>query len=285
MAVPAATAAGDAVQAGQTPAKNLIVNPYFTVNNGNAGTAYVSGATLAAGTYGHEMWKAGASGGDYSFTQNSADTTITIAANKTLIQTIPPENLGTTSYVLSWTGTALARAAVNTTTPSGSFVASPIIITGQTISATGLCIEFGNGASTGTLADVTLINGSVPMAAARKTSQEVLIETQRFAWLFAPAPVTTTGYGTGQSPTTASTIWKMPVTMRAQVVLAGTSAAGTFLVADGSATVTCNVIPIYVRSDSNFIELMFQFASGIIAFRPYTPYNGGGMYLLFTSRF
>ena len=39
-------------------------------------------------------WKAGASGGDYSFTQNKSDTTITIASNKSLMQVVEDVNRG-----------------------------------------------------------------------------------------------------------------------------------------------------------------------------------------------
>ena len=132
--------------------KNKIINGRFQINQ----RAYVSGATLAAGAYGHDRWKAGASGGDYSFTQNAADTTITIASGKSLIQVIEDANVSDTAFVLSWSGTAQARYAVNSATPSGSYAASPILITGQTVGTT-MSVEFNSG----TLGDVQLEPGSV----------------------------------------------------------------------------------------------------------------------------
>jgi hypothetical protein len=137
--------------------RNLIFNGNFRINQ----RAYVSAAALASGAYGHDRFKAGSSGGDYSFTQLAGDTQITIAASKTLIQVIEAANVVGGSYVLSWTGTAQARYAVNSATPAGSYAASPILITGQTAGTT-MSVEFGNGASTGTLGDVQLELGSIP---------------------------------------------------------------------------------------------------------------------------
>ncbi|MBF0293454.1 MAG: hypothetical protein HQK86_15000, partial [Nitrospinae bacterium] len=53
-------------------AKNIVINGGFTINQ----RGYVSSATLASGAYGHDRWKAGAGGGDYSFTQLASATTI-----------------------------------------------------------------------------------------------------------------------------------------------------------------------------------------------------------------
>jgi hypothetical protein len=158
---------------------NPIINGGFTVNQ----RAYVSGAALPSGSYGHDRWKAGAGGGDYSFTQLATSTTITIAANKTLIQVIEDKNVNSTSYVLSWTGTALARYAVNSATPSGAYAASPITITGQNVGST-LSIEFGNGASTGTLSGVQLTPGSSASSYVPRLYGEELLLCQRYfpAW-------------------------------------------------------------------------------------------------------
>jgi hypothetical protein len=120
--------------------KNLLIDAGFTINQ----RAYVSGATLASGSYGHDRWKAGASGGNYSFTQLATSTTITIASGKSLIQVIEDKNVNGTSFVLSWTGTAQARYAVNSATPSGSYATSPILITGQTVGTT-MSVEFNEG--------------------------------------------------------------------------------------------------------------------------------------------
>ena len=155
---PVALAAGSVLGAisggslGPFSHRNKIFNGAFAVNQ----RAYASGAALAAGSYGHDRWKAGAGGGDYTFTQNASTTTITIGAGKSLIQVVEDKNVSDTSYVLSWTGTAQARYAVNSATPGGSYAASPILITGQTVGST-LSVEF----NAGTLGKVQLEPGSV----------------------------------------------------------------------------------------------------------------------------
>ena len=131
---------------------NVVINGDFRVNQ----TGYVSAAVLSAGSYGHDQWKAGASGGNYSFTQLKSSTQITIAAGKSLIQPIEDVNVVGGSYVLSWTGTAQARAGVNTLTPSGAYAASPLLISGQT-AGTVMSVEF----NTGTLGTVKLESGSL----------------------------------------------------------------------------------------------------------------------------
>ena len=153
--------------------RNILVNSTFQVNNGNAGTPYVSSAALTVGQYGHEMWKAGASGGDYSFTQNPAITQITIAAGKSLIQVLEDKFVEGGAYILSWTGTAQARVTINSSTPSGSFASSPILVTGQTVGTT-MCVEF----SAGTLSKPQLEVGSI--ATKFEFRQDELQRTQRY---------------------------------------------------------------------------------------------------------
>ena len=151
--------------------RNKIINGGFTVNQ----RGYVSGAVLAAGSYGHDRFKAGASGGDYTFTQLASPTTITIASGKSLIQVIEDKNVASTSYVLSWTGTAQARYAVNSATPSGSYAASPILITGQTV-GTVMSIEF----NTGTLGTVQLEPGAVATPFEHRPYTIELVLCQRY---------------------------------------------------------------------------------------------------------
>ena len=120
--------------------RNALFNADFRINQ----RGYVSAATLASGAYGHDRFKAGASGGDYSFTQLNSSTQVTIASGKSLIQVVEDKNVVGGSYVLSWTGTALARVGVNSATPSGTFVVSPLLITGQTAGTT-MSVEFNAG--------------------------------------------------------------------------------------------------------------------------------------------
>jgi len=146
-------------------AYQCIINGGFTVNQ----RGYVSNATLAAGVYGHDRWKAGAGGGDYTFTQLPQSTTITIKSGKSLIQVIEDKNVIGGTYTLSWTGTAQARFGIDSATPSGAYAASPITITTQT-AGTVMSVEF----NAGTLGKVVLANSSVALPFMPKSFEEEL---------------------------------------------------------------------------------------------------------------
>ena len=168
---------------------NIVINGDFRINQ----TGYVSAAALAAGTYGHDQWKAGAAGGDYSFTQLKSSTQITIASGKSLVQPIEDVNVAGGSYVLTWTGTAQARAGVNTLTPSGAYAASPLLISGQT-AGTVMSIEF----NAGTLGTVKLETGSTATPFVMRPFDLELLSCQRYwqkSYNYDVAPGTVTNAG------------------------------------------------------------------------------------------
>ena len=112
--------------------RNLILNPNFSVNQLNlTGTV-----TLAAGAYGHDGWKAGASGCTYTFAVTNNVTTIIISSGS-LQQIIPISNLIDDTYTLSWQGTAQGKIG------AGSYSSSPI--TAAVVADGHLTIEFGVG--------------------------------------------------------------------------------------------------------------------------------------------
>jgi hypothetical protein len=111
---------------------NAIINGNFGVNQrGVSGTV-----TLTAGAYGHDRWKAGASGCTYTFATVDNVTTLTISAGS-LIQVIEGLNLQSGTYTLSWTGTAQGKIG------AGSYAASGV--QGTAVGGTNLNIEFGTG--------------------------------------------------------------------------------------------------------------------------------------------
>jgi hypothetical protein len=123
---------------------NKIINGAFQVNQ----RTVTSTVTLSAGVYGHDMWKAGASGCTYTFAASGGVTTLTISAGS-LQQVVEGVSLETDTYCLSWTGTAQGKIG------AGSYGASGI--TGAVTGGTNLTVEFG----TGTLAKVKLEQGAV----------------------------------------------------------------------------------------------------------------------------
>jgi hypothetical protein len=191
------------------PGRNIVINGGFTINQ----RVYVSAATLAAAAYGHDRWKAGAAGGDYSFTQLASPTTITIAANKTIIQVVEDKMVYGGTYILSWTGTAQARYAINSSTPAGSYAASPITITGQTAGTT-MSVEFGNGASSGTLGQVQLELGSVPTPFELRPYEQELALCQRYC-LCVSSGNSSVPFFISSSGGTWIALVRLPVTMRA----------------------------------------------------------------------
>jgi hypothetical protein len=180
---------------------NIVINGDFRVNQ----MGYVSAAALAAGIYGHDQWKAGAAGGDYSFTQLKSSTQITIAAGKSLIQPIEDASVAGGSYVLSWTGTAQARAGVNTLTPSGAYAASPLLITGQT-AGTVMSVEF----NAGTLGTVKLESGALATPFVMRPFDQELLTCQRY-W------ESTFPYGTPPASSTAASGYLVGTVLSATV--------------------------------------------------------------------
>lgn len=190
--------------------RNALMNGDFRINQ----RAYVSAATLAAGSYGHDRWKAGASGGDYSFAQLPNATQITIAVSKTLIQVVEDKNVVGGSYVLSWEGTAQARVGVNSATPAGTYAASPILITGQTAGTT-MSVEF----DAGTLGKVQLELGAVVTPFERRDYGREMMLCQRY-YLRRTTSINGSGTATGVS---SYCIWAFPVSMRAAPTTTGAS--------------------------------------------------------------
>jgi len=203
--------------------RNALFNADFRINQ----RGYTSGAVLAAGAYGHDRFKAGASGGDYSFTQLNSSTQVTIASGKSLIQVVEDKNVVGGSYVLSWTGTALARVGVNSATPSGTFVVSPILITGQTAGTT-MSVEF----NAGTLNTAQLELGTVATPFERRPVGLELALCQRYFLFIKSNGVNNRGAGIGVITTsTAAQIMIFTVPMRATPTITYSAGAQIF---DGS---------------------------------------------------
>lgn len=124
--------------------KNRVINGGHNINQqGVSGTV-----VLAAGDYGHDMWKAGSSGCTYTFATVNNVTTITITAGS-LQQIIDGEFLESGTYCLSWSGTAQGKINAGSYSSTG--------VTGTATGGTNLTIEF----NTGTLSKVSLIEGSI----------------------------------------------------------------------------------------------------------------------------
>lgn len=142
---------------------NAIINGNFQVNQrGVSGTV-----TLAAGAYGHDRWKAGASGCTYTFATVNNVTTLTITAGS-LIQVIEGINLYSGTYALSWSGTAQGKIGAGSYSGSG--------VTGSVTGGTNLNIEF----NTGTLSLVQFEPGTEVSPFERRDYGRELMMCQRY---------------------------------------------------------------------------------------------------------
>jgi len=153
VAVPAGETGANAPQAQETALlattqfgyRNKVLNGNFAVNQ-----RVVSGSVvLAAGAYGHDMWKAGASGCTYTFAASAGVTTLTISAGS-LVQPVDGDSLQTGTYTLSWTGTAQGKIGAGAYSATG--------VTGAVTGGANTTIEF----NTGTLSLVQLEPGAKP---------------------------------------------------------------------------------------------------------------------------
>jgi hypothetical protein len=122
----------------------------------------------------HDRWKSTTTNSNYTFTQGTPDTTITIAAG-TIAQIVENVNVAGGVYTLSWTGTATARIAINGAATSGSYAASPITTSSAT-AGQQITVEF----STGTLGLVQLEPGTKATVYERQIYSDQLTQCQRY---------------------------------------------------------------------------------------------------------
>lgn len=159
-----AVANGEPVEFSQLAAaggsvSNRLQNSSFNVNQRKvAGTV-----TLAAGAYGHDRWKSGASGCTYTFAQNGPDTTISISSGS-LVQVVDVPDVDAGIYTLSNAGTAQGRVF------QGGYAAAPAVApcplqSGSLNGATQTLVEF----STGTILQPQLEIGATAHPFARRS--------------------------------------------------------------------------------------------------------------------
>ena len=200
--------------------RNRARNPNFIVNQ----RAKAGSVVLAAGVYGHDGWKAGASGCSYTFAASGNDIVITISAGS-LVQPIEGNMIEGGDYVMSWFGTAQGKIG------AGAAAVSGVTASGVTPNA-NLLVEFG----TGTLSRVQIEPGLVPTPYERRPlSFEELLCRRYFQIIYTGARFLATAPGQATSVQV-----NLPVLMRATptvATLTGGSAvnAAAFTYASASA--------------------------------------------------
>ncbi len=187
--------------------RNRVIDGNFAINQ----RGQVSGTALAAAAYGHDRWKAGASGCTYTFAAATPDTLLTVTAG-TLTQVIEAANVEGGTYTLSWTGTATAR--VYQGTAAGSYVASPLVVTGLSAGA-NTTIEF----SLGTLGKVQFEPGPVATPFERRSISIELMLCQRYYVALLSPNVYLYFYSYNIATATPVLAYLLPVQMRAAPTL------------------------------------------------------------------
>lgn len=215
--------------------RNKVNNGDFRVNQ-----RAVSGTvTLSAGAYGHDRWKAGASGCTYTFATSNGLTTLTITAGS-LQQVIEADDLpsGTNTMVMSWTGTAQGKIG------AGSYSATGV--TGSVAGGSNLTIEF----NTGTLANVQLEQGLVSTIFEKPSLQFATSQCQRYYWRLSQALNADLGLGYHRSSTSFVCSIVLPVTMRASPTFLIQGASSDYSVQSGASTLTVSNISALVLSNN-----------------------------------
>ena len=186
---------------------NRLINGAFLINQ----LALSGTVTLSAGAYGHDGWKAGASGCTYTFATSANVTTLTITAGS-LQQIVEGVDLQSGTYTLSWVGTAQGKIG------AGSYSASGV--TGSATGGTNLTVEF----NTGTLALVQFQAGAVALPFELRQYGVELALCQQYYAVFdtAVSGYTLNGFSTGVQINFAVTMRSIPTTTLVQ----GSKAAG-----------------------------------------------------------
>lgn len=235
---------------------NAIINGCFRVNQ-----RAVSGTvTLAAGVYGHDRWKAGASGCTYTFAENGGMVTITITAGS-LIQVVEGTNLETATYCLSWTGTSQGKIGSGTASASG--------VTGSVTGGINLSIEFG----TGTLSKVKLEKGNVTTPFIKRSISEELALCFRYyyctRYISGDSQVPLVGYGFGASATSVNILINSPTYFRAVPSLSyGLISAIRVIDASVSSVLSPTAVATDAASNRSCVVIKFTLSS-VTANRPY----------------
>lgn len=179
--------------------RNRVRNGNFAVNQrGAAGTI-----VLAAGAYGHDGWKAGASGCTYTAAASGNDVQLTIASGS-LQQVIEAGDVEGGTYCMSWAGTATGKIA------GGSYAASGVTASSVTANA-NLTAEF----TVGTLTRVQVEPGAFATPYERRTRAAELALCQRYFQVIGNATGTILGVGTMLTATEPYVTGWLVVPMRA----------------------------------------------------------------------
>jgi hypothetical protein len=237
---------------------NLLLNANFAINQ----RVYVSGATLASGSYGFDRWKSNFATTTLTFTGSTQGQSLTINIGGGLQQVIEQGLVPAGTYTLSWTGTATGRV-YNSGGTAPSYAASPVTFTAD--GTANVVVEFTAVGVTKTLSKVQFNAGTnTTWALATPTLQTELAACQRYFYRLSSVGTDSyMSYATGQLWTTSAAIVQLNYisTMRIKPTATFTTASG-FLLATNSAT---GAVTSFSVSDTGFqtIQITANTASAL----------------------
>ncbi|MBZ5760290.1 hypothetical protein LAV84_06975 [Rhizobium sp. VS19-DR104.2] len=155
--------------------RNVIINPLGLVNQ----RAVSGSVVLAAGAYGHDMFKAGAAGCSYTFSTSNGVTTFNITAGS-LQQVIEASAFAgrAGTYFLSWAGSSTARIGTGAYGASGA-------VSAVCDGSGNVTVEFGTGAMSKPQFELGFLTDFATM-----TEQMTIDHCLRYCWDVTGPPIT-----------------------------------------------------------------------------------------------
>jgi hypothetical protein len=240
----------DILVSGEISNRNKVINGNFAVNQ-----RAVSGTVvLAAGVYGHDRFKGGASGCTYTFSTTANVTTLTISAGS-LVQVVEGLNLQSGVHVLSFAGTSTGK--IN----AGSFGASGV--TGTLTGGANSTLEF----STGTLSKVQLEIGTVATSFEHCKYGEQLSLCQKYYYRITSniaQQIICVSSNDNTSETRGAVIF--PITMRAvPSIFEQTGISGNYTIRTNGVNQTVTAVPVSGQESPFSATLSFTAAGAIVS--------------------
>lgn len=246
------------VNADHAIGKNVLIN-----SSGITNQREVSGTVvLAAGEYGHDRMKAGASGCEYTFVESESVVTYTILTGS-LMQEIIGENLITSNYRASWIGESQAQI------DGAGYTSNPF--TTAIIGGNNSQLEFNNN-GTGTLILPKFEVGTIETTNIPQKQNITLDECRAYYVEFNALGLTRAIAGDGASASTTIAYYtiKFPVKMISSPTLV-LSADSDWSALDNVSLFPASAVILWQPENyfNGFSMSVRSTNAGLTAFRPY----------------
>ena len=237
------------------PGRNRVLNGNFRVNQ----RGYVSGASMDAGSFCFDRWKAGAPGTTVTFTPASSGQAVFLNSGS-IAQVVELANVEPGTYILSWRGSATGRA-YNSGAEPPAYSVSPITVDIDGIA--DVVIEFSNGR----VEMVQLERGMVATPFERMSLGAALVLCKRYFQRLGAATGTAVrepiGIGAATTSKSAVVVIPLPVEMRTTPTLRSTNPS-TLRVIDANVVIHPTAVRLGRSSPKN-LRLSVSVASGLTA--------------------